>query len=72
MVSELLSDVNRAVPDATGVVPRWVGRSVLVLPIRHSATPADARVVSCLNTAGDVVSVLLLGSTAVVVTLDPE
>ncbi len=34
--SERVGTVPTAVPDSTGVVPRWVVRSVPLLPIRHS------------------------------------
>ena len=62
--SERAGTVPTAVPDSTGVVPRWVVRSVPLLPVRHSATTAVARFLSRLNNAGRVASVLLPSSTA--------
>ena len=66
-VSELASDVDTAVPDSAGDFPLQAVWSVLLLPIGHSATTAGARFLSGLNAGGDVVSIVLLSSTAGVV-----
>ena len=47
--SDRAGTVPTAVPDSTGVVPRWVVRSVPLLPVRHSATTAVARFLSRLQ-----------------------
>ena len=49
--SERAGAVPTAVPDSTGVVPRWVVRSVPLLPVRHSATTAVARFLSSFERA---------------------
>ena len=51
--SDLVPDVGTVVPDSAGDVPSQAVRSVPLLPIRHSATPVDARFVSRLNTVGE-------------------
>ena len=57
--SELVSDVDTAVPDSAGDVPSREGRSAPLRPVGHSATPGGARFLSRLNTAGDMVSIVL-------------
>jgi len=49
--SERAGTVPTAVPDSTGGVPRWVGRSVPLLPGRHSGASAVARFVSSFERA---------------------
>jgi hypothetical protein len=49
--SERAGTVPTAVPDSTGVVPRWVVRSVPLLPVRHSGTTAVARFLSSFERA---------------------
>ena len=57
--SERAGNGPTAVPDSTGVVPRWVVRSVPLRPTRHSATTVIARFLSRLNNAGRVASIVL-------------
>ena len=65
--SDLVPDVGTVVPDSAGDFPSQVVRSVPLLPVGPSATTDDARFLSRLNTAGDVVSIILPRSTARVV-----
>ena len=65
--SELVSDVDTAVPDSAGDFPSRAVRSVPLLPLGHSATIAGARFLSRLNAGGGVASIVLLPSTAGVV-----
>ncbi len=65
--SKLAPDVGTAVPDSAGDFPLRVVRSVPLLPNGHSAIPDGARLLSRLNTAGSVVSIVLPASTARVV-----
>ena len=58
-VSELAGPVPTAAPDSAGDFPLQVVRSVPLLPVGHSATTDDARFLSRLNTAGNVVSIVL-------------
>jgi hypothetical protein len=67
--SELLLDVDAAVPDSAGDFDSGEVRSVPFLPVGHSATPDGARFLSRLNTAGDVVSIVLPRSTEWVVSV---
>ncbi len=55
--------VLRTVPDSAGGFPLRAVRSVPLLPNRHSATTDDACLLSRLNTAGNVVSILFSPST---------
>jgi len=62
--SELLSDVDTAVPDSAGDFPSQVVRSVPLLPDGHSTTTDGARFLSRLNTVitvtvRDVMSIVL-------------
>ena len=66
-VSELAGTVPTAAPDSAGDFPLQVVWSVPLLPVGHSATNDDARFLSRLNTAGDVVSIVLTRLTAGVV-----
>ena len=66
-VSELAGTVPTAAPDFAGDFPLQVVWSVPLLPVGHSATTDDARFLSRLNTAGDVVSIVLTRLTAGVV-----
>ena len=74
-VSELVPDVDTAVPDSAGGFPSRVVRSVPLLPDGHSATTDGARFLSRLNTVTvavavtvrDVVSIVLSYSTVWVV-----
>ena len=65
--SVLAPDVGTAVPDSPGDFPSRVGRSVPLLPDGHSATTDGARFLSRLNTASNVVSIVLPHSTVWVV-----
>ncbi len=56
-------DVLRTVPDSAGDFPLQVVRSVPLLPVGHSTTTDDARLLSRLNNAESVVSILLSPST---------
>ena len=60
-VSELVPDVDTAVPDSAGDFPSQAVRSVPLLPDGHSATADGARFLSRLNTVTvrDVVNVVL-------------
>ena len=62
-VSELAFSVDTAAPDSAGGFSLQVVRSVPLLPAGHLATTDDARFLSRLNTAGDVVSIVLCCST---------
>ena len=66
-LSELAGTGPTAAPDSAGGFPLEVVRSVPLLPVGHSTTTDDARFLSRLNTAGDVVSIVLPRSTARVV-----
>ena len=60
-VSELVPDVDTAVPDSAGDFPSQVVRSVPLLPDGHSVTTDGARFLSRLNTViiRDVVRIVL-------------
>ena len=67
--SELVPDVDTAVPDSAGDFPSQAVRSVPLLPDGHSATIDSARFLLRLNTVTvrDVVSIAILDSTVWVV-----
>ena len=64
-----LAPGGTAIPDSAGDFPSRVVRSVPLLPDGHSATTDGARFLSRLNTAGDVVSIVLPHLTAGVVSV---
>jgi hypothetical protein len=46
LASKLVGTVLSAVPESTGVLFRWVVRSVTFLPVRHSGHAPDERFLS--------------------------